>query len=69
MTRMTHQELSAVELLQELPPEQQEALRRQALREKISISALLKRGLLRVADDVLAARRTPQTVHLVGAGG
>jgi uncharacterized protein YaeQ len=49
---MTHEQLAANNFLEQLPPEKRAKLSRLAIRRKTTIAALIKEGLLKVADDI-----------------
>jgi hypothetical protein len=49
---MTHEQLAANNFLADLTPEARAKLSRIAIRRKTTIAALIKEGLLKVADDI-----------------
>lgn len=66
---MTHADITAQELLEDLPPEVQTALKSVATRRKVPMTELIKEGLLKIADDINAAaqQRRPSKRPLVAA--
>lgn len=59
MHAMTHEDLTAQKLLDELPAEARATLQTEAVRRRVSIAALLKEGLLAIAREINAAAAGP----------
>ena len=61
---MTHADLTAQELLAELPPKARAALQTAATRRRVPMTTLIKEGLIKVAGEINAEtnrqRRRPQ---------
>lgn len=49
---MTHEDLSANNILKELPPEKAASLRRYAVRSGMPITQVIKQALLKIADEI-----------------
>lgn len=66
---MTHADITAQELLEDLPPDVQTALKSVATRRRVPMTELLKEGLLKIADEINAAasKRRPSKRPLVAA--
>ena len=65
---MTHDDITANRLLNELPQEAREKLHTLATRRKVPMTALIKEGLLKIAKDINRAARARKPAEPAGPG-
>jgi hypothetical protein len=56
---MTHADITANEILEQLPTNVRSALQRAAIRRKVPMTTLIKEGLLKIADEINSAPANP----------
>jgi len=56
---MTHELIATNAILNSLPPDKAAALKRHAIRQRVTIVHLIKDALLRTADDILSDKPKP----------
>jgi hypothetical protein len=60
---MTHEQLAANNFLDDLPEETRAKIHRIAIAQRSSIAALIKKGLLSIADDINGSDKGPKPTN------